>query len=715
MIQIYHCKHKKVISESVSFCLRTGLKREGVMTCPKNFSCLTPYFDVYEGELKQLILDLDKLVERKKLEWTNRIKAAEARLAEEKKMHCRTKSMVALKDVIVKLSQHAQYLKERNEAVKLDYEHQIESLKNSSNMMSESLTKLRAKYSKWRSRCHVSDMHTRSVGTYCNYPFEGNDACEATPVVSVAPLKHSDEIKSHIFAKTLEIDEQRAQLGSLEIDFRSEIRKVEQKLQELITLKRVQDEELISLRQKESWRPVTRNFRLQWSPPKPHISTSDVSTQVHFKRDVHCASTMANFKSPGSSKSDIIIAKLENEIVQKNDRIREMEEAYAAALKLIEELKSGIEENKAALAQKCGELEQEKLRPRPRERQDFRSKACQSEPVRYCNRGVCCKPIQNQAAECQVPEVFVDSSMNNIPGFLAEALMVLDEGRNLVSPTMQSGIVLANDNATELIRESQTMPPEISSLVNGFPLATQTEVNVSVDIVDASHESGTNVQALLDDWNCTENQWISQLGSSSADSNPTRMAAVRTKPVDSAVSDTEGVPAVTVVTVPVTTAAATAPTSEGVFDAPLWLPNKERDFELTYGNATKLDQHEVGVSPSADSTPAGFTNVTPTNTQGALEGTPQLFGGATRSSHFTPTSASANGDTWNEPRSPSKRRENFIGLGIWNDDDVEQLAVHFLATEREHSTSLEAAIERHLEGLRLDVVSSSRPLVPSAQ
>ncbi|VDK46422.1 unnamed protein product [Taenia asiatica] len=139
-------------------------------------------------------------------------------------------------------------------------------------------------------------------------------------------------------------------------------------------------------------------------------------------------------------------------------------------------------------------------------------------------------------------------------------------------------------------------------------------------------------------------------------------------------------------------------------------------FSDTYEgwNATELDQHEVGVSPSADSTPAGFTNITPTDTQGALEGTLQLFGGATQSSHFTPTSASANRDTWNEPRSPSKGRESFIGLGIWNDDDVEQLAVHFLATEREHSTSLEAAIERHLEGLRLDVVSSSRPLVPSA-
>ncbi|KAL5111692.1 hypothetical protein TcWFU_003070 [Taenia crassiceps] len=616
--------------------------------------------------------------------------------------------------MIVKLNQHAQHLKERNEAAKLDYEHQIESLKNSSNMMSESLIKLQAKYKKWRSRCHVSDVHTHSVGTYCNYPVEGSGACEVAPVVSVASLKLSDEIKSHILEKTLEINEQRAQLGSLELHFREQIQKVEQQLQEVIALKHVQDKEIISLRQKENWRPATRNFRLQWSPPKPHIPTNEVSTQVHLKRDVQCASTMTNFRNSDPSKLDIIITRLENEIFQKNDRIREMEEAYAAALRLIEELKVAIEENKAALAHKCGELEQEKLRLRPRERHDFQSKACQSEPVGYCDRGIYCKPVQTQAAECQVPEVFMDSSMDNVPSFLAEALTVLNEGRYLVSPTIKKGVELTIDTATELRRESHTMPSDTSGLDNGFHLATQTEVNVSVDIVDASHESGTNVQALLEDWNSTENQWISQLRSSSTHSSPTRMPVVRAKQVDSMVGNTEGVPAVAVVTVPVTTVAATVPTSGVVFDTPLWLPNKECDFEPTYRNTTNLDQCEVGVPTSANSTPADFSNVAQTNAQGALEETPPLFGGAMRSSRFAPSSASANEGAWNGSISPSKGRDNFFGLGIWNDDDVEQLAVHFLATEREHSTSLEAAIERHLEGLRLDVISSSLPLVPSA-
>lgn len=686
------------------------------MTCPKNFSCLIPYFDVYEGELKQLIIDLDNLVERKKLEWSNRIRTAEAKLAEEKKTHCRTKSLVALKDVeIVKLTQRAQYLKECNEAVKLDYERQIESLKNSSNMMSESLIKLQAKYSKWRSRCHVSDVHTRNIGTYCNNLAGGNDAREAAPAVLIASLKQSNEIESQVATKTLEINEQRAQLDSLERDFRAQIQKVEQQVQELIASKRVQDQEILSLRQKENCRPATRNFRLQWSPPKLHITTSEVSTQVHHKPNVHCTSTMTDCKYFGPSKSDIIIAKLEDEISQKNDRIREMEDGYAAAMKLIEELKVGIEEGKAALAHKCAELEQVRLRIRPRERQSFQSKACQSEPVGYCDRGVDCKPTQTQAVECQVPEVYPDSSVNNIPGFLAEALMVLDEGRYAVSPAIQEEIELANVNAMELRCESQTKPSEFSGLDDRIPLATQTEVNVSVDTVDVSNESGTNVQALLADWNSTENQWVSHLKSSSARSSPTWMTAVRTKQADLTVGDTESAPAVAIVTAPATTVAVTTSIAEGVFCSPPWLSNKECDVESTYRSNTKRDQQDIGVPPSADSTPADFAGVTLANTQKVPEGTPQLFFSAARSSHFTLTSVSADGDAWNEPRSPSKGRDSFFGLGIWNDDDVEQLAVHFLATEREHSTSLEAAIERHLEDLRLNVASSSLPLVPSAQ
>ena len=61
------------------------------------------------------------------------------------------------------------------------------------------------------------------------------------------------------------------------------------------------------------------------------------------------------------------------------------------------------------------------------------------------------------------------------------------------------------------------------------------------------------------------------------------------------------------------------------------------------------------------------------------------------------------------------RETNFFRLGVWNDDDVEQLAVQFLASEREHSTHLEEAIERHLEALRLDIASTCPPLVPSKQ
>lgn len=60
-----------------------------------------PYFEMYESELQQLIIDLDNLVERKKLQWTNKIKQSEVKLAQERKLHSRTKSIVALKEVEV--------------------------------------------------------------------------------------------------------------------------------------------------------------------------------------------------------------------------------------------------------------------------------------------------------------------------------------------------------------------------------------------------------------------------------------------------------------------------------------------------------------------------------------------------------------------------------------------------------------------------------------
>ncbi|VDM30418.1 unnamed protein product [Hydatigera taeniaeformis] len=536
----------------------------------------------------------------------------------------------------------------------------------------------------------------------------------------------------HISAKTSEISEQRAQLGSLQRDLCAQIRNVEQQLQELLALKRVQDDEIGALRQKENKRPATRNFRLQWSPQKAEVSTGEASTQVHFKLDVQCKATMTNIKYPGSSKASIIITKLEDEISRKNDHVRELKVAQDAALKLIEELKVGIEESKAALVQKCGELEKEKLRLRHRERQSFQSKSCQSEPVGYCDRGISCKPVSTQTAECQIPEVFMNSSMNNIPGFLAEALMVLDGSRCLASPVAQREIELTS--AAELGHESQNKPSNISNLENGSPLATQTEVNVSVDIGDASHEGGTNVQALLDDWNSAETQWISQLRSSSVHLSPPQEVAVRANQTSLTVSDIEGYPAVAVVTVPATTVVAMTSTSEAAHHAPLWSSNKEHDLELMYRqacaldlsyylqlglalsmNSTNRDQQEDGKPSSVDLTPADFTNVSPTNEHKEFEETLHLFGGAAEPSYYTSTSAFANGGTKNEPRSPSKGRGILFGLGTWNDDDVEQLAVHFLTTEREHSASLEAAIERHLEDLRLEVVSSNLPLVPSAQ
>ncbi|VUZ54199.1 unnamed protein product, partial [Hymenolepis diminuta] len=116
------------------------------MSCMKNFNFLRPYFDVYESELQQLVIDLDNLVERKKLEWTDKIKQSEAKLAEERKLHNQTKSIIALKEVkIAKLVQLSKALEANNEAAKSEYQAQMTNLNKSLDIMAENLAKLQAK------------------------------------------------------------------------------------------------------------------------------------------------------------------------------------------------------------------------------------------------------------------------------------------------------------------------------------------------------------------------------------------------------------------------------------------------------------------------------------------------------------------------------------------------------------------------------------------
>lgn len=54
--------------------------------------------------------------------------------------------------------------------------------------------------------------------------------------------------------------------------------------------------------------------------------------------------------------------------------LRELESVYTATLNTVETLKVELEECRSGYAQKCAELEQEKLRIRPRERRCFTSK-----------------------------------------------------------------------------------------------------------------------------------------------------------------------------------------------------------------------------------------------------------------------------------------------------------------------------------------------------
>ncbi len=63
------------------------------------------------------------------------------------------------------------------------------------------------------------------------------------------------------------------------------------------------------------------------------------------------------------------------------------------------------------------------------------------------------------------------------------------------------------------------------------------------------------------------------------------------------------------------------------------------------------------------------------------------------------------------------RKDSFFGLDAWEDDDVDQLAVQFLTSERQHSARLERMIDAHLHSLRIDAdlgsTSERRPIVPT--
>uniref|UniRef100_A0A5K3F622 CEP63 domain-containing protein n=1 Tax=Mesocestoides corti TaxID=53468 RepID=A0A5K3F622_MESCO len=296
---------------------------ENIGPCPKNFSCLTPYFDTYEGELKLLIMDLDNLVERKKLEWTSKVKEIETKLFEERRLHSEARSVLAMKEKeLAKLAQHARSLEEMNESVKSDYERQIASLQSSTNLMSQNLSKLQLKYDKWRSRGRTSFVKKRDVGTSVNDAQQERKVDKMTHCGSVASHSRQFELKMQLLSKNMEIVDQRDQLNSLELAFRTQIEEIERQLKELVCLKRSQDEKILALKRQQTNHRTVRSSRLHCPPSKSMPPTSEVMVQTQISPKTESASTMTNSKYVVSSRAEDVVAKLEKDLIMKTNQIR---------------------------------------------------------------------------------------------------------------------------------------------------------------------------------------------------------------------------------------------------------------------------------------------------------------------------------------------------------------------------------------------------------
>ncbi|KAM7539794.1 hypothetical protein Aperf_G00000031272 [Anoplocephala perfoliata] len=635
---------------------------------------------MYESELQQLIIDLDNLVERKKLQWTDKIKQSEAKLAEERKLHSRTKSIIALKEVETKL------LKKVSEDAKSEYEVRIANLKKSTDSMADNLSKLQLKYNKWRSRSAAHKQHALEVR------MENALSSDLSKSVQTVPISPPIGLISQLSTKSSEISHSRERLNSIELAFRSQIQKFEGQLNELLCLKRIQDKEIKILKDKQPPRPATRNIRIQWSPCLPSAIKTEVSIQV--KPKTQSIYTLTDSKYLGPSESDVIIKNLRDGIIQKDARIRELEDASSVAMDMMETLRSELEENKMLLAQKSSELSQERLRVRLRERRAFTSKACQSELIGCCDREIDAKPVRTQDVECQTES---NESLGTVPDFLTEALIGLDSSQRPVSSAAWSESALPNDCRGISCQTVQVEPPSLGK--EDTPNA-QIEVDVSVDTADVTNEGGTDVNALLANWKSAEDQWINQLGDNLVRSSP----VWRIEKDGQFTKDTRSAPVVGVTAVPATTTTVTLSTTDRVYFSPPWNSNEECEGSFD-DRIRQFDKHEITIPLPNISTASESVSA-----QNALNDV---------SSNFTLISMTAAGDTWdghNESRSAGGMRgDSSYGLGRWNDDDIEQLAVQFLASEREHSAQLEAAIDRHLEQLRLDVASPCPPLVPSAQ
>uniref|UniRef100_A0A5K3F3D8 CEP63 domain-containing protein n=1 Tax=Mesocestoides corti TaxID=53468 RepID=A0A5K3F3D8_MESCO len=565
-----------------------------------------------------------------------------------------------------------------NESVKSDYERQIASLQSSTNLMSQNLSKLQLKYDKWRSRGRTSFVKKRDVGTSVNDAQQERKVDKMTHCGSVASHSRQFELKMQLLSKNMEIVDQRDQLNSLELAFRTQIEEIERQLKELVCLKRSQDEKILALKRQQTNHRTVRSSRLHCPPSKSMPPTSEVMVQTQISPKTESASTMTNSKYVVSSRAEDVVAKLEKDLIMKTNQISELEDTCRSTVETVNKLKLELEESKAALAQKCSELEHEKLRPKPRERQGFRSKACQTKPKGCCSQGVDAMLVKTREVECQVSET--ERASSNFPGFLTEALITLGENCRTIcsssSGTRNEGVFVNRNNATSQ-DELQAQTQVLQSPDFAITLPSRTEVDVSVDVTDASQCSGTNVQALMADWKSTEDRLINQLTNCATVMSPTWLTAIATSQeastataaLDAAVAAQQGqyptasavpqapVVAITSSTTPASSSISGSERAEASHFSSSWFPTEEQCFDLNRRPAPVLEcnQPETAIPSLARPVAGASVPRPPTKCQRVKARLPRASEVPTRSSVV-----SAAGDTWDDTCGRKARALVFI-------------------------------------------------------
>ncbi|KAG5450513.1 hypothetical protein CSKR_109083 [Clonorchis sinensis] len=112
----------------------------------KNFGFLVPHLPEFEGELKDLLFEIDKLIERKKCEWENELKTLEQELLQKVKENQTLQEAVCIKErELAKAFSQLNTIKSKPEPNELE---EMEQLKSTLERITRDYDSLREKYRK---------------------------------------------------------------------------------------------------------------------------------------------------------------------------------------------------------------------------------------------------------------------------------------------------------------------------------------------------------------------------------------------------------------------------------------------------------------------------------------------------------------------------------------------------------------------------------------